>query len=117
VLALLLSGAMLIAATTAAADMPPCDKSRVGQFWPAEADNNPIIAAQFARTGDLQVCSHKGWHYQWTQPAVTVEQLRSKNQKPASHGDADRRRFFTDRLRLQPPPEAHAPQESSPSGQ
>jgi hypothetical protein len=113
----LLCGALSIAAIAAAADMPPCDKSHLGQFWPEEADKHPALAAQFARSGDLQVCSHKGWHYQWMQPAVTVEQLREKSKKPAAQGEADRQKRVTDRLRLQPPPEAHAPQETSPSGQ
>ncbi|HZU26082.1 MAG TPA: hypothetical protein VFA04_11205 [Bryobacteraceae bacterium] len=115
--ALLLCGALSIAALNVAAEMPPCDKSHLGQFWPEEADNHPAIAVQFARTGELQVCSHKGWHYQWMQPSVTVEQLRQKQKKPATQGDADRQKHFTDRLRLQPPPEAHDQQESSPSGQ
>jgi hypothetical protein len=108
---------MWIAALNVAAEMPPCNKSHLGQFWPEEAEKHPALAAQFARSGDLQVCSHKGWRYQWMQPAVTVEQLREQQRKPATHGEADRVKRFTDRLRLQPPPQPHDPPESSSSGQ
>lgn len=115
---MLLCGALLIAAVPAVADMPPCDKPHLGQFWPEEADKDPVIAAQFARVGELQVCSHRGWHYQWLQPSVTLDQLRDKQQKKtASHGEADRRRHFTDRLRLQPPPEPRDEPENSLIGQ
>ena len=48
---------------------------------------------QLARNGDLQVCSRSGWHYRWMQPAVRVDQLRSKKWKdPPSEGEADRRK-------------------------
>jgi len=87
---------VLLAASgfAAAEEKPSCNKSRVGQFWPAEANDSPLKATQFARSGDLEVCALKGWHYRWTQPSVSIEQLRGEKKHgpaaPPTEGEADR---------------------------
>lgn len=75
------------------AEPPSCSKSDLGKFWPEEANDHPMIAAQLAREGELRVCGHKGWHYRWMQPAVRVDQLRGKHWKnPPTQGEADRQK-------------------------
>ena len=99
----------LCAASAMAADPPHCNKHELGKFWPAEANESPLIAAQLSRSGDLRVCGHSGWRYKWMQPSVSVEQLRSRKWKnPPPEGEADRN---------SPTPPAHDPPENSPNGQ
>jgi len=90
---LLICAALLACVGVALAEQPRCNKDELGKFWPEEANKNPVLAMQLARNGDLQVCSRSGWHYRWMQPAVRVDQLRSKKWKdPPSEGEADRRK-------------------------
>jgi len=78
-----LASVVLLAAlgTAAAQEKPPCNKDRTGQFWPAEANDNPIKAVELARSGDLEVCALKGWHYRWLQPSVRLDQLRDEKKR------------------------------------
>ncbi len=90
---LLICTALLASVGIACADPPRCTKSLLGKFWPEEANNDPIAAAQFARNGELQVCSHKDWRYRWMLPAVRVDQLKGKKWKhPSMEGEADRQK-------------------------
>jgi len=98
------AAALLLCAVTAFADPPRCNKHELGKFWPAEANDSPLVAVRLARSGDLRVCGHSGWRYHWLQPSVSVEQLRSRKWKnPPLEGEADRN---------SPPPPAHDPPEN-----
>ena len=51
---------------------PVCNADTAGDFWPAEANRDSNALAKFARSGELEVCSHGYWRYRWIHLTVRV---------------------------------------------
>jgi hypothetical protein len=58
---------------------PACNSETVGRMWPAEANTDPIALHKFSRAGSLWVCSRGTWRYRWTQPSVSVKDLKEQH--------------------------------------
>jgi hypothetical protein len=60
--------------------MPACSAKLRGQFWPQEANENPVLLMRLARSGELRMCTRGTWLYRWESLTVHVNQLRKSGE-------------------------------------
>jgi len=65
---------------------PACKAANAGLFWPEDANSNGRIAVEYARRGQLEICTRNILFWAWKSPTVSLEELRKKSGR--KHGDA-----------------------------
>lgn len=68
--------ALLFAAS--ANEMPKCDATRAGEYWPPSANQGPRELAAAARAGKLYRCERAIWRHRWERLSISVEDLRKE---------------------------------------